>query len=50
MIAPAKIAAVVRDDVLRFVVLLFCSARSLVGEHLFLRQQLALYKERCTKP
>ena len=50
MIALAKIAAVLLGDALRFAVLFICPSRSLIAENLFLRRQLALYKERGLKP
>ena len=50
MIALAKIVAILLGDALRFVVLMSCPSRTLIAENLFLRRQLALYKERGLKP
>ena len=50
MIALLKIAAVLLTDVLRLVFVSLRSRRSLAGENLFLRRQLALYTERSVKP
>ena len=50
MIALLKIAAVLLTDALRLVFFSLRSRRSLAGENLFLRRQLALYTERSVKP
>ncbi len=50
MLALAKIAVLLLADALRFVILLLRLGRSLAAENLFLRRQLALYKERGIKP
>ena len=50
MIALAKIVAVLLGDALRSLVLLFRPNPSLIAENLFLRRQLALFKERGLKP
>lgn len=46
MLALAKIAIQLITDALRFCVLMFRPIRSVQAENLFLRRQLALYKER----
>jgi putative transposase len=50
VIALLKIAAVLLTDALRLVFVSLRSRRSLAGENLFLRRQLALYTERSVKP
>jgi len=50
VIALAKIARLLLADALRFLLLSLRSSRSLTAENLFLRRQLALYKERGIKP
>lgn len=50
MIALAKVVIQLLADVLWFVVLSVYPAKSLVAENLFLRRQLALYRERGVKP
>jgi hypothetical protein len=50
VIALAKIAILLLADALRFLILLLRPGRSLIAENLFLRRQLALYKERGVKP
>jgi len=49
VIALAKIAILLGADALRIVMLALCASRSLAAENLFLRRQLALYKERGVK-
>ena len=50
VIAFIKFAVQLLWDALRFVVLAYRPSRVLVAENLFLRRQLALYKERGVKP
>jgi hypothetical protein len=50
VIALAKIAILLLADAMRFLILLLRPGRSLIAENLFLRRQLALYKERGVKP
>lgn len=50
MIALLKIATVLLTDAPRFVFNSLRSRRSLAAENLFLRHQLALYRERGLKP
>jgi putative transposase len=50
VIALAKIAILLGVDALRIVILGLYASRSLVAENLFLRRQLALYKERGVQP
>lgn len=50
MVAPINIVTQVLADAARFAFLLFRSTQSIHAENLFLRRQLALYKERGVKP
>jgi transposase InsO family protein len=50
VLALAKFALMLGADALRFVILSLRPSRSLAAEILFLRRQLALYKERGRKP
>jgi hypothetical protein len=50
VLALARIAVLSLADALRFAILLLRLGRSLAAENLFLRRQLALYKERGIKP
>ena len=50
VIAVSGIVAQLMWDALRFVVLAFRPRRVIQAENLFLRRQLALYKERGVKP
>jgi putative transposase len=50
VIALIEIAVQLLSDALRFAVLLSRPSRALVAENLFLRRQLALYKERGVRP
>jgi hypothetical protein len=50
VLALVRIVIMLGVDALRFVVLSLCPSRSLAAEVLFLRRQLALYKERGIKP
>ena len=50
MIALAEIAVGLFGDALRFAGLSFFPGRSLIAENLFLRRQLALFRERGAKP
>lgn len=50
MLAFVKIVIHLVADVVRFAILLFRPMRSLQAANLFLRRQLALFKERGVKP
>jgi putative transposase len=50
VIALIKIALQLLSDALRFAVLLLRRRNTIVAENLFLRRQLALYKERVVRP
>jgi len=50
VIALIEIAGQLLSDALRFAVLLSRPSSALVAENLFLRRQLALYKERGVRP
>ena len=50
MAAPINIIVQLLADVVRFVIVQFRSTRSVKAENLFLRRQLALFKERGIKP
>jgi len=50
VIALAKIAVLLLADAARFAILLFRPTRSIQAENLFLRRQLALYRERGVRP
>jgi hypothetical protein len=50
MVSLLKVAGLLIEDALRWVLLLFRSAEALRAENLFLRRQLALYIERGGRP
>ena len=50
MVALVKIVVQLLADAARFTILLFRPTRSIQAENLFLRRQLALFKERGIQP